>query len=362
MEVFKYFGIPKIDEFGKYLYANENLNELNVYLNEKDNLIEDLISNITMEISKIDNKILKLNKGRTQDKYEQVKDKLKTDQSIYLSLMSTSQVLVKKDLNENKILARYELISNNNGVLTKMLSKLINMNELDKSYDLLTLQSLKKENSIFNNKTVAPKLETLKPIRIFYDQTNKLSNIYFEFGKYCNDNKVLTFVRELLLMITVNFLIYPYYLLLRKVLTLYFKSLYPNDTIGETFTKVEYCLTNDLLKPGRKSIREILLAEVPIKLLLNSVQIFNNEQEEVEFTQQSIKEILDTVTDLLTVNPIFSIPSDSPIMKNTIKEINAYFDTFTNKTILNWLVVIENVFKFNINQGRIIKSIDNLLN
>jgi hypothetical protein len=163
-------------------------------------------------------------------------------------------------------------------------------------------------------------------------------------------------------MITVNFLIYPYYLLLRKVLTLYFKSLYPNDTIGETFTKVEYCLTNDLLKPGRKSIREILLAEVPIKLLLNSVQIFNNEQEEVEFTQQSIKEILDTVTDLLTVNPIFSIPSDSPIMKNTIKEINAYFDTFTNKTILNWLVVIENVFKFNINQGRIIKSIDNLLN
>ena len=48
-------------------------------------------------------------------------------------------------------------------------------------------------------------------------------------------------------------------------------------------------------------------------------------------------------------------------MKNTIKEINAYFDTFTNKTILNWMVVIENVFKFNINQGRIIKSIDNLL-
>ena len=50
------------------------------------------------------------------------------------------------------------------------------------------------------------------------------------------------------------------------------------------------------------------------------------------------------------------------IVSTTIKEINAYFDTFTNKTILNWLVVIENVFKFNINQGRIIKSIDNLLN
>lgn len=359
-DVFNYFGITKTTEFGKYLYANENLNELNIYSNEIDNIIQDLTSNLNVEISKINKKILKLNNGNTRNKYEKVIESLRLEESMYLSLMSSSSILVKNNFNENKILARYQSISDNNGVLTKMLSKLINMNGLNKSLDLLTLKSLEKENSI--SKTIAPKLETLKPIRIFYDQTNKLSNIYFEFGKYCNDNKVLTFVRELLLMITVKFLIYPYYLLIRKVLTLYFKSLYPNDKIDNTFSKVDYCLTNDLLKPGKKSIREILLTEVPIKLLLNSVQIFNNEQEEVEFTQQSIKEILDTVTDLLTVNPVFSIPSDSPIMKNTIKEINAYFDTFTNKTILNWLVVIENVFKFNINQGRIIKSIDNLLN
>lgn len=357
--VFKYFDISET-KFAKYLYANENLTELNVYSNETDNLIQDLMSNLKIEMSKIDNKMSKLNKGSTKDKYQQVKDKLEMDNVIYMSLQLGS-LLIKKDLNENKILARYQSVSDNNGVLTKMLSKLINMKQLNNSFDLLTLKSLEKEQAVFNNKTVAPKLESIKPIRLFYEQTNKLSNIYFEFGKYCNDNKVLTFVRELLLMVTVNFLIYPYYLLLRKVLTLYFKSLYPNDTIAETFIKVDYCLTNDLLKPGKQSIREILLKEIPIKLVLNSVQIFNNEQEEFEFTQQSIKEILDTVTDLLTVNPVFSIPSDSPIMKNTIKEINAYFDTFTNKTLLNWLVVIENVFKFNINQGRVIKSIDNLL-
>ena len=360
-KVFNYFEISTMDQFGKYLYVNENINELNIYLTETDNFIEDLISNITIEISKIDNKISKLNKGRTRDKYEDMKEKLNKEKYLYSSLMSENLILVKRDLNQKKIIARYQSISDDNGILTKMLSKLINMKQLNKSFDLLTLKSLEKEQGIFNNKTVAPKLEIIKPIRIFYDQTNKLSNIYFEFGKYCNDNKVLTFVRELLLMITVKFLIYPYYLLIRKVLTLYFKSLYPNDTISNTFEKIKYCLTNDLLKPGKKSIRDILLNDIPIKLVLNSVQIFNNEQEEVEFTQQSVKEILDTVTDLLTVNPILSIPSDSPIMKNTIKEINAYFDTFTNKTILNWMVVIENVFKFNINQGRIIKSIDNLL-
>ena len=96
------------------------------------------------------------------------------------------------------------------------------------------------------------------------------------------------------------------------------------------------------------------------KLVLNAVQIFDNQEEETLFSPQSTKDIFDTVVNLLTINPSLSIPEDSPFFKTTIKEINSYFDTFVNKTILNWLVVIENVFKFNINQGRIIQSIYNL--
>ena len=53
------------------------------------------------------------------------------------------------------------------------------------------------------------------------------------------------------------------------------------------------------------------------------------------------------------------IPANSKFILN-MKAINAYFDTFTPKTILNWLVVIENTFKFNINQGRIVRCIVNL--
>lgn len=359
--VFEYFNLGN-QKFNEYLYANENISTLNVYSSEIDNVLQDLIENLDIEIQKINKKIEKLNKGTTLTGYEKIKESLIKDKRKYADLISGDR-LINKDLDNNKILKRYESLSSNNGVLTKILSKLIKMNDLNNSFDLLTLISIENEISIFKDKTVAPKPIIIKPISIFYEQTNKLSNIYFEFGKYCNDNKVLTFVRELLLMATTNFLIYPYYLLLRKVIALYFKNMYPNDTLDENFIKVDYCLTNELLKPEKKSIRDILLNEIPTKLLLNSgIQIFNNQQEEFELTQQSIKEILDTVTDLLTINPVFSIPSESPVMKTTIKEINAYFDTFTNKTILNWLVVIENVFKFNINQGRIIKSIDNLLN
>jgi hypothetical protein len=150
-------------------------------------------------------------------------------------------------------------------------------------------------------------------------------------------------------------------MLLRKILTSYFKTLYPNDTYDSILEKVNFCLTNDILKENNKSIVDILYKKVSKQLVLNAVQIFDNQEEEYTFTTQSTKDILDTVVNSLTINPTLSIPENSPFFKTTVKEINAYFDTFVNKTILNWLVVIENVFKFNINQGRIIESIKSLV-
>jgi hypothetical protein len=150
-------------------------------------------------------------------------------------------------------------------------------------------------------------------------------------------------------------------MLLNKILTHYFKTIYVNDIDTEIEDKINYCLTNEILKEDNQSIKDILYTYVPKKLVLNAVQIFDNQEEETLFSPQSTKDIFDTVVNLLTINPSLSIPEDSPFFKTTIKEINSYFDTFVNKTILNWLVVIENVFKFNINQGRIIQSIYNLI-
>ena len=78
--------------------------------------------------------------------------------------------------------------------------------------------------------------------------------------------------------------------------------------------------------------------------MLTISQIYDNQEEEYLFVFQTTQDILDTVVNLLTINPVLSIPENSPFFTN-IREINAYFETFINKTILNWRVIIENVFK-----------------
>jgi hypothetical protein len=125
--------------------------------------------------------------------------------------------------------------------------------------------------------------------------------------------------------------------------------------------RIEYCFTFEkLLGDKLKNLNNVLLDEIPIKMVENATNIFKNSNEELEFNLQSVKELLDSVTTLLTLNPISPIDENETVFKN-IKEINSYFDTFVNRTILNWNVIIENVLKFNINQGRIMKSINNLL-
>ena len=98
----------------------------------------------------------------------------------------------------------------------------------------------------------------------------------------------------------------------------------------------------------------------------NTVHIFDNQDDELNFSFESSKITLDNVVKLLNIEDLKIDGISQEAIKiidnllNTIKEINSYFDTFINKTILNWLVVIENVFKFDINQGRIVECIYNL--
>lgn len=334
------------NDFGKYLYANEIISKLNIYDLEEANIIDDINENIKKEIKQLEKSISKLSNGKTKEKLQQkIQDISKN------IIMITSGFGSSALFNEPKIIKRYEHLKS----LTQLLSKLIKYN-LNESNDLLTFKIIKKETiNLLSNKI--NNLEQMKTIGTFYDHTNKLSDIYFTFGIYADNNKVMKFTRELLVFMTKQFICYPYTMVLRKVLTVYFKSISPNDDTTAILQKVNYCLTNQLLTEGNKSIENILYKILPEKIVLNSVQIFNNQAEEYDFTPQTIKELLDSITNILTINPVLAIPQDSPFFKNTIKEINAYFDTFTNKTVTNWLVVIENVFKFNINQGRIINSI-----
>jgi hypothetical protein len=98
----------------------------------------------------------------------------------------------------------------------------------------------------------------------------------------------------------------------------------------------------------------------------NSVPIFDNQNDESTFSFESTKITLDNVCLSFNIDGFITDDKSDDYrnkinnLSNAIKEINSYFDTFVNKTILNWWVVIENVFKFDINQGRIVECICNL--
>jgi hypothetical protein len=342
-----------------YLFINTQIDNLEVYKKLENNIAQNIIDNNNIEIEKINNTLKKTNK-QYKTILESKKKQLDNKNKQYENQIKDSTKYGGTSLDDENILKRYKQLQNN--ILTILLSKFINI-DLTNSCDLLTFKIITLEQQILNKS-----LEEIKStnssdvtqISNFYKITNKISNIYFTFNKYTEYNQVLKFSKELLEFMTERFICFPYFMLLNKILTHYFKTIYVIDNDNDILTKVNYCLTNKILKEDNQSIETILYNHVSKKLVLNAVQIFDNQEEETLFSPQSTKDIFDTVVNLLTINPSLSIPEDSPFFKTTIKEINSYFDTFVNKTILNWLVVIENVFKFNINQGRIIQSIYNL--
>ena len=342
------------------LYLNNIIEKLQVYENEADNICQSIINNKILEIKKMQKNILKLSEGKTKENLKKKCEEIINEVDFLLKTIVNKKE-IKKNINilhPMQILERYNNCFQSNGILTVALSAMINTN-LNNSNDLETFKIITSEKKLFKNPT---NIDNTKLVEIskFYKETNKLSNIYFASGKYTDNNEVLKFTKELLEFMTVKFICYPYIMLLRKILTNYFNAIYPNDLIDDILKKVDFCLTNNILKEDSKSIEKILYTIVSKQLVLNISQIYDNQEEEYLFISQTTPDILDTVSNLLTINPLLSIPETSPFFTN-IREINAYFDTFIQKTILNWMVVIENVFKFNINQGRIIECINNLL-
>lgn len=351
------------NDFGKYLFVNENLNIINnLFESEEDNYIMDLIENKKYELDKLNNNITKLSNGNTKRKMQENIEKLESEIEGIKSLLTLKQSFTRKPLNSNKILDRYNSLTKQYGTLSKILSNMVNLSNLNESNDLLTFKCLEKEIITLKNlKNDNNQLENLKIISEFYTNTNKVSEIYFTFGKYTSENKVLLFVKELLIFMTKYFIIFPYIMLLRKILLAYFKNTNPNLSVNEANNRINYCFQFDSFYDGKiTDIETTLLNKISKSIVENSTGIFEDSFKEAEFNQQSVKELLDGITNLFTINPTLPIPEDSIFYKN-IKEVNSYFDTFVNRLILNWQVIIENTFKFNINQGKIIKSVFNLV-
>jgi len=342
-------------DYKTYLFVNENLPD--VFKFQKDNFLQDLIDNKLIEINKIKKQYEKLNEGSTKNALKAKETQILNEKIAYENLMDTTKIQ-RNSLNNPKILNRYYDLKYYPGTMTKILSKLIKSDKLNESYDLLIFKLYGKELDEINNIKSTKKLDST--YIDFYKHTNNLSEIYFTFGNYYENNKVLTFSIDLLQFMTTYFIIFPYITILKKTLYAYFQSIYPKFSFVEINNRIDYCFNYEYVYENKlKRLEDHLFQIVVRKIVNNSVRKFKNTNEELEFISENISEILDNIINLFSINPVMPIPVTSKFFVN-MKEINAYFDTFVSKTILNWLVIIENTFKFNINQGRIVRCIINL--
>jgi len=271
-----------------------------------------------------------------------------------------------KKINKTQIIKTYnKLIDKNYIIYTEIWNTLINDNTLLKnSPDLILLHIIKDIKDIFNSTNTQHNID--ESINSYFNHTATLAHLYFDSNKYLDENKTLQFIYDLLIHLTKTHICFGIEILVRKII---FNSYLMNNLESDVLliqTKIDNILNKYFLKINDNSFIEKLYGDIPEKFVKNSLLIFKNIKDKVNFIPESINEILEDLFNLLK-SPL----DTSNIITDTVMNIlninvKNYFNLFIEKIIKNWYVVCENILKFIINQDRIIQllilSDDKLLN
>jgi hypothetical protein len=368
------------------LFINKKINEP-IQENNSKIVMKEYYDNILIEIKEITKKISTILKEKNQinniidkkikktllNKNNQIlneyyKIRKEKDTRKYI-LTNTYNILINRNLNiTNRTKIQIIRTYNRNFVMdsgpyNKIWSILFSKEDLlEESWNISLLKILMKEKQILENNNLKDKNSSdytdFLIINNYYSHIKDISFEYFEGSKFMEKNKILSYIYHILIHLTQQIICFNIEMLLRNYLLKYFYDLDPKGDIIAISDKINYLLTSTNVT--NKSINDILYKDIPEKFVKNSVKLFNNQNEKLQFEEESIKEILNNLFNLLTVG-IISIPKDTTFMNILNKDLSEYFDNFVQKLILNWYVVIENTLKFVINQYRINQTIFELI-
>jgi hypothetical protein len=353
-----------------YLFGK--INSLNIPESNQVIILKDYLDKINQQIKFFEDKItrVRLEERESNKKLQAKINKINID---LRKLLTTRNEIIRtiylrpnydrSNKSKQKIIKTYQKIDDS-GIYLKCWDELFKKNDyLEKSWNLDLIKILLKEQDLLKVKDLEPHIKEYKIINKFYKQLELLSKIYFEGSNFISSNKVKKFVFELLEHLTGSFICYNIEMLLRNLLMKYFVDTSVNsyaennvDQFTDINDKINYLLdSRNVIKD--KSFKDILYKDLPKEFVRNSVDLFENYEDKQLFESKSIKEILNDLFNLLTVGEVISVPSNSQFMQILNRDLTDYFDLFIQKLINNWLVVIENTFKFSINQYRINKCI-----
>jgi len=363
--IIKLLGKPYEEKsiFTFYLYDFANKNSESLFNDDKSLLIHEMKTNLEKENEKLEEDIEK----EENDKYKSVKnkifhkfisnkcnsnskEKLENNKKILANIKSESDKYKKRrffDKKDLEIIINYDkLIRNEYGVYSSIWELLFSdKKNLNESYNLSLIKILKFQcKNKYDEK-----------IEKYYNHISNLAYSYFETTKFLENNNVMKFIYELLVHLTKTQLCFGIEILVRK--TLYnhlisyisFEPIYLNNIIEMILEK------NYIYEDNELSFKKVLYDVLPKKFVKNSVNMFDNLDEKVNFEPQTVLELLKELFDSLRKFP--QIDYNEILLENLNKNIANYFDLFISRTIKNWYVVCENILKFVINQERMTKTL-----
>jgi hypothetical protein len=339
----------------KYNYLNDVCNENSTKLPDSDtSLIRreflDLFKNKKIEINnyidrlnneKMNLDLIKLSSKKIDDKISKAeKDKNEINKKIdeFSKITEEKYINVILPQKEEIILTYNRLTDKGKGVYSEMWDLLFNNYNLDKSYNLSLLKILNLQKD-----------ENMLIIGKYFEHLSELAVSYFENPKFINkkDNKVLTYINDILVHLTKNILCFGIESMTRKIIINHLMNIYPTYEIKDLNG-----ITDRLFSDNFKNM---LYNELPELFVKNSVPIFENMEEKTSFIPKTAAEFLEELF-LNLQNTEESTIIDNVILSALNKNITNYFEMITYNTIINWYVVCENTLKFVINHHRIIQS------
>lgn len=355
-----------------YLSKFANTNNTQIYKDDKTLILIELLKNIKQENELLIIEKTKLEKNKqilaemklknnnicqTQKKITDIETKIKKNKDIYDEIDKINKDKYKsKQYNKNNtelsIIHNYnKLINDEYGIYSSIWELLFSDKQnLDNSHNLSLLKILKIQCKDKHNDNIEK----------YYDHISKLAHSYFETTKYLDNNNVMKFIYELLVHLTKTQLCFGIEILVRRTLYNHLIQSYIDYDIDILNSVIERILETDPINKNEYlSFKYVLYNILPEKFVKNSVNVFDNLDEKVNFEPQTVLELLRELFESLRKFP--EIESSDILLENLNKNIANYFDLFISRTIKNWYVVCENILKFVINQQRITKTLGTLV-
>jgi hypothetical protein len=314
------------------------------YIIEIDDSIPNNYNEVCKEnIEDDDEKIQDPIENDEEDEIDEIDEEDVDDEIIIEKINSIKRILINIQNTEDK-----NTISNYIDEIKNIIKD--NQNDILKYNEIYILELLKFQKKYYEDDDNKNKRKLIKIIDAFEIVSN-IAEKYFEHSRTnIENNTLLKSINNELVYISKSFIGKSIEIMMREVLMTYFNNNSSSDYENK-YNIINLILTDDIIE--NSSLLDILYDEICPKIVLNSIEVFNNKQHKYGVIMESVKDILVNYFKLL--NNFDEILSED-IINIFINNISSYFDIFITKVINLWFINIENILRFFINNYRCLKT------